>query len=148
MSYVQLLYHIIIRTKANQPTLSLEHSEELYRYIWHITKNKNSILYRVNGTEDHLHMLISLHPCVSLSDFIREMKAKTSKMLKCTVGFELFTAWSKGYAALTYSLKEKERIVNYIKKQREHHKSVSFRNEYIGFLSEMGFEFEEKDWTG
>ncbi len=81
MSYVQLLYHIVIRTKANQLVLSLEHSDELYRYIWGIVKNKKSVLYRINGTEDHVHILLSLHPTIALSDFMREMKAETSKTI-------------------------------------------------------------------
>ena len=147
MSYVRLLYHVVIRTKASQVVLSLEHSDELYRYIWGIIKNKNSVLYRVNGMEDHVHILLSLHPTIALSDFMREMKAETSKMLKRTAGFEQFTAWSEGYAALTYSLKDKEMIINYIKNQREHHKTISFRDEYLGFLKEMGLELNERDWN-
>ena len=147
MSYVQLLYHVVIRTKASQSVLSLEHSDELYRYIWGIIKNKNSVLYRVNGMEDHVHILFSLHPTIALSDFMREMKAETSKMLKRTVGFEKFTAWSEGYAALSYSLKDKEKIINYIKNQREHHKTASFRDEYVAFLKEMNLELDERDWN-
>ena len=147
MSYVKLLYHVVIRTKASQPVLSLEHSEELYRYIWGIIKNKNSVLYRVNGTEDHVHILLSLHPTIAVSDFMREMKAETSKMLKRTKGFEQFTAWSEGYAALSYSLRDKDMIINYIKNQREHHKTVSFRDEYVGFLDEMKLELDERDWN-
>jgi len=147
MSYVQLLYHVVIRTKASKPVLSLEHSDELYRYIWGIIKNKNSLLYRINGMEDHVHILLSLHPTIALSDFMREMKAETSKMLKRTAGFEQFTAWSEGYAALTYSLKDKDMIINYIKNQREHHKTISFRDEYVAFLKEMNLELDERDWN-
>ncbi|MDR1485400.1 MAG: IS200/IS605 family transposase [Planctomycetaceae bacterium] len=146
MSYVKLLYHIVIRTKASQPVIQLEHSEELYRYIWGMIKNKNSMLYRINGMEDHIHILVSLHPTIALSDFMREMKAETSKMLKRTTGFENFTAWSEGYAALTYGLKDKEMIINYIKNQREHHKTVSFKEEYMEFIREMGFVLDERDW--
>ena len=147
MSYVQLIYHVVIRTKASNPTLSLEHSDQLYRYIWGIIKNKNSVLYRVNGMEDHLHILFSLHPTIALSDFMRDLKAETSKMLKRTAGFEKFTAWGEGYAALTYSLKDKDRIINYIKKQREHHKVITFREEYLSFLNEMGLTLDERDWN-
>jgi REP element-mobilizing transposase RayT len=147
MSYVQLLYHIVIRTKASQPVLSLEHSDELYRYIWGIIKNKNSILYRINGVEDHVHILLSLLPTIALSDFVREMKAESSKMLKRTAGFERFTAWSEGYAALTYSLRDKEMIIDYIKEQREHHKTVSFKEEYMAFLEEMGLKLDDRDWN-
>jgi len=146
MSYVQLIYHAVIRTKASQPTLSLEHSDELYRYIWGILKNKNCVLYRINGTEDHIHIFFSLHQTIALSDFMRDLKAETSKMLKCTTGFERFTAWGEGYAALTYSLRDKDMIVQYIKNQREHHKNVTFREEYIALLMEMGLTLDERDW--
>ena len=84
MSYVQLIYHVVIRTKASKPTLSLEHSDQLYRYIWGIIKNKNSVLYCMSGMEDHLHILFSLHPGIALSDFMHDLKAETSKMLKRT----------------------------------------------------------------
>ena len=146
MSYVQLIYHAVIRTKASKPTLSIEHSDELYRYIWGIIKNKQGTLYRVNGMKEHIHILFSLHPTIALSDFMRDLKAGTSKMLKQTPGFEQFTAWGEGYAALTYSLKDKDMIIHYIKNQREHHKTASFREEYEAFLKEMGFALDERDW--
>ncbi|MDL2279003.1 transposase [Parabacteroides sp. OttesenSCG-928-G07] len=88
MSYVQLIYHAAIRTKAGKLALPLEHSEQLYRYIWGIIKNKNSILYRINGMEDHVHILFSLHLSITLSNFMRDLKTETSKMLKRAAGFE------------------------------------------------------------
>ena len=123
---VQLIYHAVIRTKKSEPTLSLEHSDELYRYIWGVIKNKNSMLYRINGMEEHIHILFSLHPTIALSDFIRDLKIETSKMLKRTAGFEQFTAWSEGYAALTYSLKDKDSIIHYIREQGSIIKSFHF----------------------
>ena len=147
MSYTQLIYHAVIRTKGSAQTLSLNHSDNLYRYIWGIIKNKNSVLYRVNGTENHIHILFALHQAIALSDFMRELKAETSKMLKRTTGFEQFTAWSEGYAALTLSLKDKDIVIEYIKNQREHHKIYSFKDEYISLLKDMGLEYDEKDWN-
>ena len=96
--------------------------------------------------EDHVHILLSLHPTVALSDFMRDLKAESSKMLKHTAGFEQFTAWGEGYAALTYSLKDKDMIVRYIKNQREHHKTITFREEYLAILKEMGLVLDERDW--
>ncbi|MDR2763088.1 MAG: IS200/IS605 family transposase [Planctomycetaceae bacterium] len=146
MSYVQLLYHLIIRTKSNDPVIPLEHSDKLYRYIWGIIKNKNCILYRINGMEDHVHIFTSLPPTIALSDFMREMKTETSKMLKHTAGFENFKAWSEGYAALTCNLQNKESVINYIQNQREHHKILSFKEEYEKFIRKMGFKLDERDW--
>jgi len=147
MSYTQLIYHVVIRTKASKATLSLERSEELYRYIWGIIQNKKGLLYRINGMEEHIHILFSLHPTIALSDFIRDLKAETSKMLKRTVGFEHFTAWGEGYAALTYNLKDRDMVINYIKNQQEHHKILSFKEEYEAFIKEMGLELDERDWN-
>jgi len=146
MSYTNLLYHVVIRTKYSEPTLSLEHSDELYRYISGFIRNKNSFLYRINGVEDHVHILFSLHPSIALADFMRDLKAESSKMLKRTKGFENFKAWGEGYAALTYSTRDKDMIINYIKNQREHHKKASFKQEYVTFLKEIGFELDERDW--
>jgi REP element-mobilizing transposase RayT len=97
--------------------------------------------------EDHIHILLSLHPTLALSDFMRDLKAESSKMLKRTMGFERFVSWSEGYAALTYSLKDKDMIINYIKNQREHHRKQTFKEEYVAFLKEMGLLLDERDWS-
>jgi REP element-mobilizing transposase RayT len=97
--------------------------------------------------EDHIHILLSLHPTLALSDFMRDLKAESSKMLKRTVGFEKFTAWSEGYATFTYSVKDKDMIIHYIKNQREHHKKQTFMEEYVAFLKEMGLVLDERDWN-
>ena len=147
MSYTQLIYHAIIRTKKNEQTLSLEHSEDLYRCIWDIIKNKDSVLYRINGMEEHVHILFSLHPTIALSDFMHDLKEDTSELLKRTDGFEQFTAWSECDAVFTHSLKDKDVVLDYIKNQREHHKTYSFKEEYILLLEEMGIELDKSGWN-
>ena len=82
MSYNNLFYHIIIRTKKNQKTLSLTHSDELYKYIWGIINRKDCFLFRINGIEDHILMLVSIHPTIAVADFVRDIKRSSSIMLK------------------------------------------------------------------
>ena len=77
-SFRQILYHIIFRTKNSAKTLPLADSEELYRYIWGIVKNKNGTLLRINGMEDHVHILSDLPPIIALADYIRDIKANSS----------------------------------------------------------------------
>ncbi len=144
MSFTKLLYHIILRTKYNQPTLTLEWDKELYGYIWGIVKNKQSMLYQINGTTDHLHLLVGIHPSISVSDFVRDVKSSTTKWIKTNGLFPLFKSFSEGYAALTYSLNEKETIIKYIKNQRKHHEIKTFEEEYRKFLSDMGLEVDER----
>lgn len=71
----------------------MDHSEELYKYIWGIINRKNCFLYRINGIEDHINMLVSIHPSIAVADFIRDLKRSTSVMLKMENGFEKFKGW-------------------------------------------------------
>jgi putative transposase len=143
-SYRQILYHIIFRTKNGNPTLNTEHSKELFAYILGIIKNKKCVLYRINGIEDHIHMLTDLHPDIALAAFMRDIKTATSIWLKQNGKFPEFEGWADGYAALTYAWRDKDLIINYIIKQQEHHKNRTFSDEYRQLLHEHGIEIEEK----
>jgi REP element-mobilizing transposase RayT len=143
-SYHQILYHLIFRTKNSQKTLNQEHSRELYAYLMGIIQNKNCFLYRINGMEDHLHILCDLHPTIALSDFMRDLKTSSSVWLKKTGKFAPFEGWADGYAALTYAWKDKEMIVNYIKNQQEHHKIETFEDELRRLLKEYGINVDER----
>ena len=147
MSYVQLLIHAVIRTYKSEPTLPTDDRVKfLYREIWGIIKNKGGYLYRINSMSDHVHILFTLPPTLALSDVMKAIKASSSKIIKSAEGFERFEAWGEGYAALSYSLREKDKIVNYIINQQEHHKVMAFRDEYLAFIKEMGLVFDERDW--
>jgi hypothetical protein len=64
--------------------------------------------------------------------------------MKANGKFPKFEAWQEGYSAFTYSMKEKDRVINYIKKQKEHHRKESFQDEFRCLLIENGVEFDEK----
>ncbi|WP_300671257.1 IS200/IS605 family transposase [Soonwooa sp.] len=116
MSYTQILYHIIFGTKYRKPTINEAHCEELYKYIWGILANKKCKLYRINGVEDHIHLLVGLHPSVALADLVKDVKVASCLWMKQNANFPDFEAWQEGYGAFTYSLREKEMIIGYIKK--------------------------------
>lgn len=143
-SYRQILYHIVFRTKDSRKTLNFENSEELYKYSWGIIKNKNGVLYRINGMEEHIHILSDLHPLIALADYVRDIKTATSIWLKASGKFPEFDGWADGYTAFTYAYGDKEKIVNYIKNQREHHKNHTFEEELRKLLLEHGIEINDK----
>jgi REP element-mobilizing transposase RayT len=105
--------------------------------------NKNAVLYRIGGMPNHIHMLVDLPPMLSVASFMQELKIATSKWLKTPSEFPDFQGWAEGYAAFTYSLKEKETVINYIKNQKEHHKVETFESEYRRFIEESGLEIDE-----
>ena len=142
MSYTQTLYHIVIRTKRSIPAISPADAPKLYRYIWGIIQQKKGTLYRINGMEDHIHIVSDLHPTVALADYVKDIKVSTSLWMKDNGLFPLFEGWGEGYCALTYSYKEKENIIEYVKNQQEHHKKETFREEVIRFFKEVGIDID------
>lgn len=144
MSYTQLLYHIVFRTKKSKNTIPEQHEKELYAYIMGIINNKKSKLYRIGGMPNHIHLLVDIHPTIAVSDFMKELKEYLSKWLSPNPNFPDFEGWAVSFAGFTYSAKEKQIIIDYIKNQKEHHKKVSFEEEYRQFLIENGINIDER----
>lgn len=144
MAYRQIFYQIVFGTKNRKPTINKEFDKELYKYIYGIIKNKKCKLYRINGVEDHIHIMSDLHPTICLSDYVKDIKVASSIWMKQSGKFPAFEGWQDKYGAFTYSIKEKEIIINYIKNQKEHHKTESFYDEFKRLLIENEIEFDEK----
>jgi REP element-mobilizing transposase RayT len=143
-SYRQILYHIVFCTHNRENTMPAEHHESLYKYIWGIIKKRNGVLYRINGTENHIHILSDLHPTMALSDYVKEIKAASNRWMKESGLFPHFTNWAQGYCALTYAYRDKNMILNYIKNQKEHHRKTIFEDEYRSLLREQGIKWDER----
>jgi REP element-mobilizing transposase RayT len=143
-TYTQIIYQIVFSTKYRERTLTKKNRQELFKYMWGVIKNNNCHLYRINGVEDHLHIVTHLHPSVALSNLVKDIKVSSSIYIKEQNLFENFNAWQIGYGAFTYSIKEKDRVIEYVKNQEERHRTITFRDEYRALLVENGVEFEEK----
>ncbi|WP_304064389.1 IS200/IS605 family transposase [Pedobacter glucosidilyticus] len=143
-TYTQIIYQIVFSTKYRGRTLTRDNRKELFKYIWGILENKKCHLYRINGVEDHIHIVTHLHPSVSLASLVKDIKVASSLYIKEQKLFENFIGWQVGYGAFTYSIKEKNRVINYVKNQEEHHKQKTYKEEYIALLNKHGIEFEEK----
>lgn len=119
----------------------------MFRYIWGLIRARDSHLYRVNGTLDHVHILTALHPSRSLADFVKEIKVSSSQWIKTNGIFPRLSGWQTGYGAFTHSKQDKERLIQYIKDQQQHTR-VSFADELRSLLIEAGIEFNEKYLLG
>lgn len=143
-NFRQIFYQIVFSTKDRVPAITEEYETDLYKYIWGIIKNKKCTLYRINGMPDHLHIFSDLHPTVCLSDFVKDIKIASNLWMKESGKFPNFEAWQSGYGAFTYSIREKEMIMNYIRNQKEHHKTENFKEELRRLLEENEVDFDEK----
>ena len=94
--------------------------------------------------KEHIHILTDLHPSIALADFIRDIKTASSIWLKDSDYFPNFTGWADGYAALTYSYWDKDKLINYIKNQQKHHNNETFEKEYRRLLEEHNIKIDER----
>ncbi len=143
-TYTQILYQIVFSTKYREHTIRPENEQELFKYIWGVIKNKKCHLYQVNGTQDHIHILTHLHPSIALADLIKDIKISSSLKIKEEKWFPKFKSWQIGYGAFTYSIDAKENLMHYIKNQKEHHKAMSFTEEYKKLLDDFKIEYKPK----
>ena len=98
----------------------------------------------MNGIEDHIHIVTSLHASVVLATLVKDIKLGSSSFVKEKALFQDFSGWQDGYAAFTYAMDAKDNLIEYVKNQEEHHTSKTFREELINLLREHGVEFDEK----
>ena len=140
MSYTSLFYHVVLRTKYRERTIDELHENELYAYIMALAKNKSCKVYCINGMPDHVHIFISIHQSISISEFIKVLKGESSKWMKHSGLFQRFRGWCEGYCAISYNIKDKDMICNYIANQKVHHKSQRFEDEFDTLLKEQGIE--------
>lgn len=143
-TYTQLYFHIVFAVKGRQNLISKKWKDELYKYITGIISNKNQKLMIVNGMPDHLHLLIGTKPNCNLSDLVRDIKANSSKWVNEKGFINGKFEWQTGFGAFTLGQSQIPKILNYIKKQEEHHRKRTFREEYIEFLNAYEIEFKNE----
>jgi putative transposase len=143
-TYTQILYQIVFSTKHRERTLIKKDRLELFQYIVGLLKNKRCHVYRINGVEDHLHILCFLHPSISLASLVKDIKLSTTKLIKEKDLFPNFGGWQDGYGAFTYDIKAKHNLIEYIKNQEEHHGEQTFEKEYLELLKEQQVDYDEK----
>ena len=145
MAYTKLIYHIVLRTYQGTAPIVEAYERDLYMFIYGFSKNHNCVLYRINGTPDHVHLLVGLHPSIAIATFVHDLKIATNNFLTANrEKFPSFVKWAEGYCALTYSEHDKPRVMQYIIDQKEHHRKISARDELIALLNEMEVDFDER----
>ena len=143
-TYTQILYQLVFTTKDRLNTMCESSQDQLYRYISGLLKNKNCHLYQINGVEDHIHIVTHIHPMIAPALLIKDIKLATSSFIDKEKIFPKFKGWQEGYGAFTYSYPQKDNLIEYVKDQKEHHKKIDFREEYISILREHGMDFDER----
>jgi len=147
-SLSKLYIHIVFHIKNNDVLIRAEDEKELYAYIGGILKATGSFPIKINGTENHLHILTTMSKNLSLAKLVEEIKRNSSRWIKSKGDHYHFFAWQGGYAGYSVSQSKVPVVEKYIEKQKEHHRKETFQEEYLKFLREHNIEFDEKYlWT-
>ena len=143
-SLVKNYVHIIFSTKNREPFIHRNYEEELYKYLGGVCKAHNCTPIQVGGYVDHVHILCLISSRMTIAGLLEELKTDSSKwMKKQAVELSKFY-WQDGYGAFSINPSQVDTVVNYIKKQHEHHLKKSFQDEYRGFLQKYNMDYDER----
>ena len=143
-SLSKIYLHIIFSTKNRCPWIVEKIQSELYAYMATVLKSWDSPAIIIGGMPDHIHLLLLFSKNYSVSKVIEQAKKRTSKWIK-TKGkeFENFY-WQNGYGAFSVSQSQLDTVRDYIANQKEHHKHLSFKDEYRSFLKKYEIPYDER----
>ncbi len=143
-TYHQIFIHLIFAVKHRRAMIKDQWRSELFAVIGNLINETGSKTIIVNGTEDHVHCLISLKPDLSVSDVVKSAKAKSSKWVNESEYLDSRFEWQSGFGAFSYSKSQLPNVRRYIQNQEEHHKKMTFLEEYIQFLNKFEVEYDER----
>ena len=143
-SLSSILIHLIFSTKNRHPFLTPEIDAELYPYMASIFKSMKSPPLIINGTSDHVHTFFSLSRVVTIADLVEEVKTGSSKWIKSKGRRFRQFHWQSGYGAFSIGQSQVPTVKRYIERQKEHHRRVTFQDEYRQFLKAYEVDYDER----
>lgn len=141
-TYTDSKYHVIIRTQDEKPLIAVHQRDELFRYMHGIVRNHDSRALRIGGMENHLHLLLGIHPGTAVADMLRLIKANSSKWLNEHGNCRGWFGWQPGYAAFTVSPAQVPKVQRFIMNQEELHRRMSLGHEYRRIIEKHGLDLE------
>lgn len=143
-TYTCLHYHVIFSTKHRERWITQDIEQRMWSYLGGIGSQNNLKPLLIGGVDDHVHMLLSMPPSISVSEALKRIKGGSSGWVKDNFpGLKGF-GWQDGYGAFTVSGSQIPEVDEYIRNQREHHRLKTFQEEYRAFLDKHEIEYDER----
>jgi REP element-mobilizing transposase RayT len=143
-SLSSILIHLIFSTKHREPFITPTIETELHPYLATIFRGLKSPSLTIGGANDHVHILFALGRVITVADLVEEVKTESSKWIK-TKGLEFRNFhWQNGYGAFSIGQSQVPAMKRYIARQREHHRRVTFQEEYRKFFRAYGIDYDKR----
>ena len=143
-SHHGILIHVVFSTKQRFKILHKDWRDDLFAYMGGIATEHKSKLLRSGGVEDHVHLLMKIHPKFAISDTIKLIKGNSSRWINDNKKIAARFEWQRGYGAFSVSESMSNTVKQYIENQEEHHRQQSFKDEYISFLKKHNIEYDRR----
>jgi putative transposase len=136
-THSNILVHAIFSTKERRPLLNKGLKPRMHAYLGGVVREIGGVAIRINGTNDHVHMLMRVPPVIAIADLIRDVKASSSKWAGKF-------AWQTGYGAFSVGESAAQRVMRYIEEQEHHHRKMTFQEEYLSFLKRHKIDYDPR----
>jgi REP element-mobilizing transposase RayT len=143
-SLSKVYVHITFSTKKREKLIDEDIENRLFEYLGGICKGLECNPVRIGGFENHIHILCTLSRKITQAELLEKIKKESSKWIKTKDEKYKRFYWQRGYGIFSVNPAEIDIVVEYIKNQKEHHKTKSFQEEYRAFLTKYNVDFDEK----
>ena len=142
-TYVSLFFQLVFSTRNRARSILDPWRDRLHAYLGGIVRSMGGMALEVGGTQDHVHILASLAATHRIADVMMGVKSSSSQWVHRDIRSRRF-AWQEGYGAFSVSRSDVEAVREYIRNQAEHHRHITFQEEYVNILREQGIEFDSR----
>ena len=143
-SFTNCMIHFVWSTKARTSYLDSRLRDRLWPYLGGICRENKMKTLAIGGTDDHIHLLVSIPSTLSIGKAAQLLKGNSSKWVHETFPKLHSFGWQKGYGAFSIGASSMDATAAYIRNQAEHHRKRSFREEFVAMPQRNGLAYE--DW--
>src|SRR5579863_1390550 len=144
MSYVSSYHHCVFSTKERRPLITPALRERLWPFLGGIARQNKMKAIEIGGVEDHVHMLLSLPASMPIAKAMQLIKGGSSKWVHETFPEHRLFGWQEKYGAFSVSVSQLDKIVQYIRSQPQHHRKMTFQEEFLELLKQHRVEYDER----
>ena len=144
MSYVSSYHHCVFSTKERRPLITPALRERLWPFLGGIARQNKMQAVEIGGVADHVHLLLSLPATMPIAKAMQLIKGGSSKWVHETFPEHRLFAWQEKYGAFSVSKSRVDTIVRYIRGQEEHHRKMTFQEEFLALLQKHRIEYDAR----
>ena len=120
MAHWRLFYHFVWSTKNREPLLTAELRDRIFPYLVGKARHLGTQMLALNGLEDHIHIVAAVPPRIAPADFVKRLKGASSRFISKELGLPF--SWQEGYVVYSISEPDVQRVIEYVRAQKEHHR--------------------------